>query len=301
MRSWKRILVGLDIDSQRPQLTRGSRRALELAHWAASSNGATLTLLHSLYSEVDDAPEPRPDIEPALEQVAEPLRRDGLTVNVKLVEGRPWLALTEEALLSEQDLVVIAKRDEPPQDGRRLGLNARRLMHMCPTELWLVHPEHEHLDDPILAATDLSAVGRRAVSIASQVARRAACPLHVVHCYQIPMAMQLEHGRISEAEHRAQVESLRAKLRETILADIDASQRETVELHIGAVAPARGILEVIEVVQPDLLVMGTVSRGGVPGLLIGDTAERLIDRVDCSLLTVKPEDFISPVVPPEQK
>ena len=30
---------------------------------------------------------------------------------------------------------------------------------------------------------------------------------------------------------------------------------------------------------------------------VGDTAERLMERVDCSLLTVKPEDFITPVQP----
>ena len=41
--------------------------------------------------------------------------------------------------------------------------------------------------------------------------------------------------------------------------------------------------------------MGTLSRGGVAGLLIGNTAERVVNRVDCSLLTIKPEDFISPV------
>ena len=41
--------------------------------------------------------------------------------------------------------------------------------------------------------------------------------------------------------------------------------------------------------------MGTMSRGGVAGLLVGNTAERLLDKVECSLLTIKPEDFVSPV------
>ncbi|HEX6885840.1 MAG TPA: universal stress protein, partial [Planctomycetota bacterium] len=43
------------------------------------------------------------------------------------------------------------------------------------------------------------------------------------------------------------------------------------------------------------LVMGSVSRGGIAGLLLGNTAERLLDRVSCSLLTIKPQDFVSPV------
>lgn len=47
--------------------------------------------------------------------------------------------------------------------------------------------------------------------------------------------------------------------------------------------------------EVDLIVMGTVSRAGIAGLLIGNTAETVLHRVDCSMLTLKPEGFISPV------
>ncbi len=45
----------------------------------------------------------------------------------------------------------------------------------------------------------------------------------------------------------------------------------------------------------DLLVMGTVCRTGVPGFLIGNTAESVLQQVDCSVLAVKPEGFVTPV------
>ena len=45
----------------------------------------------------------------------------------------------------------------------------------------------------------------------------------------------------------------------------------------------------------ELIVMGTVSRTGIAGLLIGNTAEKVLRQVDCSVLTVKPEGFITPV------
>ena len=47
----------------------------------------------------------------------------------------------------------------------------------------------------------------------------------------------------------------------------------------------------------DIIVMGTVGRTGLPGLFIGNTAENVIDQVDCSLLAVRPEGFASPVLP----
>ncbi|MGI9292921.1 MAG: universal stress protein, partial [Pseudomonadales bacterium] len=45
----------------------------------------------------------------------------------------------------------------------------------------------------------------------------------------------------------------------------------------------------------ELVVMGTVGRAGVPGLLIGNTAENILNQIDCSVLTIKPAGFVSPV------
>ena len=45
----------------------------------------------------------------------------------------------------------------------------------------------------------------------------------------------------------------------------------------------------------DLVVMGTVARGGISGLLFGNTAERILRTLPCSVLAVKPDGFESPV------
>lgn len=45
----------------------------------------------------------------------------------------------------------------------------------------------------------------------------------------------------------------------------------------------------------DLIVMGTVARTGIAGIPMGNTAEAVLDRVDCSYLTVKPERFECPI------
>ena len=47
--------------------------------------------------------------------------------------------------------------------------------------------------------------------------------------------------------------------------------------------------------QADLVVMGTVARTGISGLLIGNTAEAILEQVQCSVLAVKPHGFVSPV------
>jgi nucleotide-binding universal stress UspA family protein len=44
----------------------------------------------------------------------------------------------------------------------------------------------------------------------------------------------------------------------------------------------------------DLIIMGTMSRS-VAGLLIGSSAENVLHQVNCSVLTVKPDGFVTPV------
>jgi len=46
-----------------------------------------------------------------------------------------------------------------------------------------------------------------------------------------------------------------------------------------------------------VVVMGAVSRSGLKRLFIGNTAERVLDRLPCDVLIVKPRGFRSPVPP----
>lgn len=55
----------------------------------------------------------------------------------------------------------------------------------------------------------------------------------------------------------------------------------------------------VEEKKVDLLVMGTIARSGTPGVFIGNTAERMLRSVDCSVLTLKPDGFVSPIPPPD--
>jgi nucleotide-binding universal stress UspA family protein len=45
----------------------------------------------------------------------------------------------------------------------------------------------------------------------------------------------------------------------------------------------------------DLVVMGTVVRTGLAGFLVCNTSEKVLDKLDCSVLAEKPNGFITPV------
>lgn len=46
--------------------------------------------------------------------------------------------------------------------------------------------------------------------------------------------------------------------------------------------------------QVDLILMGTVCRTGMTDFFIGNSVENVIQQVIYSMLTVKPEGFVSP-------
>jgi nucleotide-binding universal stress UspA family protein len=114
----------------------------------------------------------------------------------------------------------------------------------------------------------------------------------VVHAIQLPFHTQFE-GEESEREfERNESRSAVEQVREQLAA---VSFEGEPTFHVGVTAPTRAIMGCVDRVDPDLVVMGTVSRGGLAGVIVGNTAERLLHRLDCSLLTVKPTDFACPV------
>ncbi len=293
MKGFQRILVGIALTPDGAALTTGSRRAALQAQWLAQRIGASVTFVHSSWSDDEEEPvrSDRPErARGALEGLLREYEASGAELRLAHSDERPWKDLVERVLRREGDIVFVARRNEPGQD--RLGSVSRKLLAKCPAPVWVVKPDAPLVHARVLAATDLTPVGQRVLDYAAFVARAQDCELHVVHAWQVPMAVQM--GRGSGHEHDR--ERLEREARERLEADVRrATGGRPATLHVRCDSPSRAILDGVEALDPDLLVMGTVSRTGVSGLLVGNTAEKLLDRVACSLLAVKPEGFVSPV------
>jgi universal stress protein E len=73
-------------------------------------------------------------------------------------------------------------------------------------------------------------------------------------------------------------------------ADIPRSRQHLVARH-----PIDAIPEVARQTRCAIVVMGAVSRSGLKSIFVGNTAERVLDRLQCDLLVVKPLRFGSRV------
>jgi universal stress protein E len=45
----------------------------------------------------------------------------------------------------------------------------------------------------------------------------------------------------------------------------------------------------------DIVVMGAIGRSGIPGFLIGNTSESVLQAINSSVTTLKPEHWVSPI------
>ena len=90
------------------------------------------------------------------------------------------------------------------------------------------------------------------------------------------------------------IEATRQLEKQLLAADCNCLP-DDVEIHVAKGHPDETILRRIEDLRIDLVVMGTSGRSGIQALTMGNTTERLISKMRCSLLAVKPDGFKCPV------
>ncbi len=297
----KSIVVGLDFETDGPPgLTRGSLDAAQRGLWLGGLCAARVDFLHATARGAED-PEPT-----SAETIAAGRRqledlRAGFeleSTELEIDDERPSRALVLRVLSGRNDLVVVAKRNHGRTEDRWLGSVSRELLRTCPCPVWAVKPGQPAEHRAVLAATDLTPVGDRATAFGALIAEAEPCALHVVHAWQLPLDLQLSHARLGDAEFKRQTCELEDAARRHItslaaLRDLPAGV--SVHLHVARDTPSHLIQQAAHSLRPDLAVLGTVSRGGIAGMLLGNTAEKLVYTLDCSLLTLKPVDFVCPV------
>ncbi len=294
----------------------------------AENNQAELTLLWvdekpnlGLFAEQQDPGE----IETALcqrgleklEALAAPYR-DSIPINLRARLGHPFLEVIRDVLRHGHDLVI--KTALPDSGFRRhvFGSDDMHLLRKCPCPVWITRPVEKNNYKRVLAAVDFDPweadpetdkLNRAILEITSSLALSDFAELHLIHVWntmaelvvrmwggqrvELDIASYVEHERL---RHHQGMEALTVQLRQTLGAETYDYLNPRLHLPRGN---AREIIPKLAAeLDIDLVVMGTVARSGVQGFIIGNTAESILNRIQCSVLALKPESFVSPVTLP---
>jgi universal stress protein E len=65
--------------------------------------------------------------------------------------------------------------------------------------------------------------------------------------------------------------------------------------HVEEGLPETVIEQTALSIDAELVILGTVGRTGISAALIGNTAEHVIDQLNCDVLALKPDGYVSPL------
>ena len=306
--AFKKILIATDFSED-------SAAALQLAAWVARQSSGQLVLTHVLddlrratmgmsFKAKQDLlagdghvyeKEIRYASDQQLQGLIQSLNEPGLAISRKTLLGEAFVEITHAVQQEGVDLVMLGTRGMTGWKQFFVGSTARKLIRNCPSAVWVVKKEHEAAPKVILAPTDFSDVSRKAVLAGLWLAEKANAEFHLVHVIDskdvpdhllehIPPGSSVRQEINKEAEERL----------DEFLKSLETDVTRLVS-HLTWGHPWQEISRIAIKHQADLITLGTVGRSGIKGIVLGNTAERVLDTCDCSILTVKPDDYVSPI------
>jgi universal stress protein E len=307
---YRSILVAMDFSPF-------AQAALQQALWLARLAGAQVKLAHVMHdlqkavrsvttaakydiiygdgSKFDR--EVRAETDARLQRLVAGLNAEGVDLAYETLLGTPFVELTHAVQREGHDLVLAGTRGLSTWQQFFVGSTSKRLIRNCPADVWITKGEHVHPPQIVLASTDFSEASRRAVERAMSLAQASAGAFHLLHV--------IDSSDVPDdlAEHIPEGSSMRQEIQHTaqqrfeeFIASLNAGSL-AIERHLSWGTPWQEIGRLAGHVQADLVAMGTIGRSGIQGVLLGNTAERVLDHCDSSVLVVKPADFVSPIVP----
>lgn len=227
----------------------------------------------------------------------------GVPIDVVVAVGDPATEIVHQVIQGEHDLVIKSANGAVASEGRLFGSVARSLLRVCPCPVWILKPEIHSSFRRVLCAIDLESndtehaeLNCQIVELGSAIAAKEDAELHLITAWDLWMENSLRR-RSGDAEIDSMVAQHEDHVRNQLFRLLRCSEIPVPDSHCHLYRghAARIIRSVADRLEADLMVLGTVCRTGAAGFLIGNTAETILDDINCSLLALKPDGFVSPV------
>ncbi len=243
--------------------------------------------------------------------------RARIEIRIEILIGTPFLQIIRQVLREQHDLVIKLPEHQDWLD-QLFGSDDMHLLRKCPCPTWLIKPQAPKAYRRILAAVDVGdsaspneletrrALNRQLLDMATSLALADFAELHVVHVWDALGESVLRGAMMSSSEAQIagyieQVRQHHAHALDMLMRDItqglgkEAADYLKPRAHLVKGSARREIPALARRIEADLIVMGTVARTGVPGFVMGNTAETILNQIECSVLAIKPPGFSTPV------
>lgn len=298
------ILVIVDPTSQQqPAVTKGALLAQKFSArldlFVCDTQAARNTRLAQRLKKSPEAP--LEQLAPWVDSIAEPLRQQGIDVMTEVVTADPLhTALLERVKRTCADLVIKDTHHHTRAQRTFLTNTDWELIRGCPLPLLLVKPAPWSAAHRIGAAVDPGHLDDKPrlldhciLDQATLFAQALGGELHAIHTYlpaaivaaavAVPPVVMDVPSEALEDERKIQLKELTA-----LTSDYRISPAN-VHLETGTVTDV--LCRLAREYSIDIMAMGAISRRGMKRILIGSTAESVLEHLPCDMLVVKAPNF----------
>jgi nucleotide-binding universal stress UspA family protein len=239
-------------------------------------------------------------------------KQHDVVIRCKVVIGTEFIEIIRSVLRNQHDLVI--KTAEPVSWIKRLfGSTDMHLLRKCPCPLWLLKPDVAPNYTKVVASVDIHQTSTHAepslnqdiVTLASAFAIHNNAELYILNAWQPEPAgmvlMWCDNPEQAEAEFNQSVyqnqQTAMTRFKNQTVEWLGQQAYDFSKPHFELIRgeTSQVLAERIANIEPGLVIMGTLARTGIAGFLIGNTAEAILEQLNCSVLAIKPKGFITPV------
>ena len=234
-----------------------------------------------------------------LESLAKPLRHRGIKVTTVVEWDYPsHEAVIRAATRFEADLIVAECYRSAHVAPWLLHYTDWELLRNSTVPVLLVKNRRPYSRSKVLAAVDPTHAYAKPANLDDEILRYGSTlatalrgALHAVNAYN-PILVGLTPKELAAPNgiEKAEAEAA-AQARAAVDSRLNSLGMAKARRHIVGGFAIDVIQHVARDIHAELVVMGAISRSGLKRLFIGNTAERLLDRLTCDVLIVKPREF----------
>lgn len=301
----KRILAVVDAE-------RDNQPALSRAYELASKTGAKVTAMMVVYDLSYDmttmlSPDERESMRDAVTKehakwLSAQLKEQGFSETDIVVEwnNRAYESIIYFALNNQIDLVVKATKNHDDLASVIFTPTDWHLMRKCPRPVLLVKEHDWPEGGEIIAAVNVgteddehAALNDKLTIIANDYASLLKGNVNLVNSYpSTPLNIAIEVPEFDPDTYHDAVKTHHTKEMRSHALKYGIPEDKCV---VKEGLPEKVIPQVAKTLDAELVVIGTVGRVGISAALIGNTAEHVIDELNCDVLAIKPDGFESPL------
>jgi len=214
--------------------------------------------------------------------------------------NRPFEAIVERVINQHYDLVIKGTHQHDKFKSVIFTPTDWHILRKCPCPVLLVKDHEWPSNGNIIAALNVGSDEAEHLSLnikitetAKQLAQLIHANVHLVNSFPgTPVNIAIEIPEFNSSEYN---DTMLKHHEQAMISHANKFDISVANTHVEEGLPETVIEQIASNIDAELVILGTIGRTGISAALIGNTAEHVIDQLNCDVLALKPDGYVSPL------